>query len=269
MSDHFLREHLRSVPMHRVILRAIECKLYAQFQFAGPILDVGCGDGHFAQVLFSTPLDFGIDPSSLSLAEAAERNAYRRLAVASACDIPFPDSSFNTVISNCVVEHIPEIKTALGEINRVLVPGGSFALTVPSHRFADFLLGSGLLRRLGLGTLGDAYGRWFDSISRHHHRFSREGWSEMLEEAGFGVVSSSYYMSERAMHFFDLSHYFSAPSLITRKLIGRWVLFPNKTSFLPLEKWLDRFYNEPEPEVGAYVFFLCRKQGKKQAMGSS
>ena len=48
-----------------------------------------------------------------------------------ALTLPFPDASFDRVIAAEVMEHIPEDRTALGELVRVLRPGGTIAITVP------------------------------------------------------------------------------------------------------------------------------------------
>src|SRR6202008_3156894 len=45
--------------------------------------------------------------------------------------LPSPDATFDRVIAAEVMEHIPEDRTALGELVRVLRPGGSIAITVP------------------------------------------------------------------------------------------------------------------------------------------
>jgi SAM-dependent methyltransferase len=46
--------------------------------------------------------------------------------------LPFPDASFDVVITSEVLEHIQDDVTAIAEMVRVLVPGGRFAATVPA-----------------------------------------------------------------------------------------------------------------------------------------
>jgi SAM-dependent methyltransferase len=46
--------------------------------------------------------------------------------------LPFPDSSFDVVITSEVLEHIQDDITAITEMVRVLKPGGRFAATVPA-----------------------------------------------------------------------------------------------------------------------------------------
>jgi SAM-dependent methyltransferase len=49
-----------------------------------------------------------------------------------ACRLPFPDATFDVVITSEVLEHIQDDVSALAEMVRVLKPGGRFAATVPA-----------------------------------------------------------------------------------------------------------------------------------------
>jgi len=258
----YLQLHLRSVPAFRALLRAVECRLFAGLDLAAPILDLGCGDGHFASLLFPVPLAVGLDPSPEAVAEAAGRCSHKGLMIASGTAIPCADECFATVLSNCVLEHVPDVDRALGEVWRVLTPGGTFVFTVPSEHFGEFLLGSTLLRRLGVRQLARAYQRWFNGLSRHHHLYGPQVWQEKLARKGFEVVKWRYYFSEAAMHAFDLAHYYSLPSLLTKKLLGRWVLWPRGLHLVLLERWLRRYYEEDAPNAGGYLFFVCRKESR-------
>lgn len=45
--------------------------------------------------------------------------------------LPFPDNTFSAVIASHVLEHIPDDRTAIGELSRVLRPDGIAVLPVP------------------------------------------------------------------------------------------------------------------------------------------
>ncbi|MEJ5199065.1 MAG: class I SAM-dependent methyltransferase [Anaerolineae bacterium] len=255
----YLAEQLKDMAPHRALLRAVECKFMGRVPLVPPVLDIGCGDGHFASIAYGQlPLDVGIDVFARDLYEAARRpGVYRRVMFASATALPFADASFNTVVSNCVIEHIPDNAAVLREIARVLRPGGVFATTSPSEHFEEYLLGATIFRRLGLKGLAQAYGRFFDRISHHHHVYPPEEWRRRLSAAGFVVEEQTYYFSPAAHRRFDLSHYLGVPNLITKRLLGRWMLFDWQRKLFA--RWLRPYYEEPLPAAGAYQFVRCRK----------
>jgi len=267
--DDFLWLHLKDLPAFRALLRAVEARFYQDLlPLQEPVLDVGCGDGHFASVAFPRPLAAGIDPAGGVLGEAQERGAYRVLARSQGDALPFADGCFATVISNSVLEHIPAVEPVLAEIARVLcspqgeagADGGRFIFCVPSDHFTELLFFTQLFRRLKLEGAARAYERYFNHISRHHHCDGEDVWQVRLEASGLQLVDSFYYFSARALHALDLGHYFGLPSLIAKKILGRWVLAPTRWNLALTERWLRPPFEEPQPAVGAYLFFVARKR---------
>ncbi|MEO6652964.1 MAG: class I SAM-dependent methyltransferase [Ilumatobacteraceae bacterium] len=257
-STDYLTRQLATMAPHRAILRAVECRLMGAIELAGPVLDIGIGDGHFASIAYDQPIDVGIDVRSDELVEAFGRGptVYRSVVRTDATSLPFADGAFATVISNCVIEHIPDNAAVLSEIGRVLRPGGTFATTLPSEHFGEFLLGATVLRRVRARRAADAYGRFFNRISYHHHVEPPSVWHDRLGAAGLVVVDHQYYFSARAHRRFDLCHYLGVPNLIARKLTGRWVL--GRLMARPFEWWLRPYYEEPLPQpTGAYQFVRC------------
>ena len=255
----YLAEQLQDMAPHRAILRAVECKFMNRVSLAPPILDIGCGDGHFASIAYDgLPIDVGIDVMARDLPEAGRRpGVYCAVSFASATCLPFADGSFNTVVSNCVVEHIPDLTAVLSEVARVLRPAGTFATTLPSEHYPEFLFGSTMFRKAGLAGLGLAYGDFFNRISHHYHVYPPAVWHEKLSAAGLAVVEQQYYFSAAAHRRFDLSHYLGVPNLVSKRLFGHWVLFPGQMK--PFERWLRPYYDEPLPAEGAYQFVRCRR----------
>jgi SAM-dependent methyltransferase len=46
--------------------------------------------------------------------------------------LPFPDDTFDRIVCSEVLEHIPDLETAISELHRVLKPSGTMAVTVPT-----------------------------------------------------------------------------------------------------------------------------------------
>lgn len=255
----YLIEHLCTVPAFRALLRSIEARMIASLDLPRPILDLGCGDGQFAQMTFTEPLDVGIDPWAQQVDEARTRNMYRELHVMDSNRMTFADGTFATVLSNSVLEHIPDIDATLRETHRVLKPGGLFVFTTPNQYYAEYMFFSTLFRRLGLKSLADGYGAYFNRIAHHYRTDSEAVWTERLERFGFRVRTCTTYFSRQASHVFDLAHYYSAPTILFKKFFGRWVIAPWRVNFVLIEPLFRRFYNEPPAKDGASLLFVCER----------
>lgn len=254
-----LARHLSRVPAHRALIRALEHRLFARETVTNPVLDIGCGDGHFAAVVFPGGIDVGIDVAESIVREARRNGPYVCVNVASAVKLPYPDGTFRTVISNCVVEHIPDIESVVREVTRVLTPGGRFIFTVPNDRFTGMLFTVRMLARMGFGGLATRYGRWWNRRAEHHHLDAPEVWILRLANSGLTLETSTSYMSPGATRVFELAHYFALPSLASRWLTGRWVLRPGSIQSSSAYRWLKQYAEEPWPSAGSCSFFIARK----------
>jgi SAM-dependent methyltransferase len=259
-TEEILRAHLREMPFHRVIMRSIEARILSEVAFPRPILDIGCGDGHFGSVIFPDGADVGLDPGVPDLAEAKARGVYRLLVGADSGQMPFPDGHFASVVSNCVFEHIPNIDATVAEIARVLRPGGVFACTVIGEHFSEFLTDERAWRRLGLAGAHRAYLEWFNKKSVHFHFDSPDVWKRRFERVGLDVRRWRYYLSPAAARSFHRSHYVSLPHLVAKRLTGSWVPLPSLTDN---RFWVGRFsrwVDEPEPKAGSCIAFVCTRR---------
>jgi ubiquinone/menaquinone biosynthesis C-methylase UbiE len=267
-SKDYLWLQLRELPYFRGLMRAVEASFYSQVDLPGPILDVGCGDGHFVTTAFDQPIDVGMDPWRAPLGEAALRGGYHLLVQADGENMPFPDNSFGSAFSNSVLEHIPHLESVLAEVRRVLKPGAPFVFCGPNHNFLASLSIGRFLDRLGLRTIGDAYRAFFNRISRHYHSDSPEVWQARLKQAGFAVERWWHYYPPQALHVTEWGHYFGLPSLLSKKLTGRWILSPTPWNLVLTESYTRRYYQEAvravfEPcEHGVCTFYITRKVEK-------
>ena len=259
MAEDLLWRHLRDLPAFRALLRATEARFYVDLPLEGPVLDLGCGDGHFGAVALPRSPDVGLDPWAGPLREARRRGGYRLLVRAEGGRIPFPDGSFATVVSNSVLEHIPRLEPVLAEVARVLRPGGAFYFSVPGPNFLPFLSVGRALDRAGLRPMGDAYRAFFNRVARHHHCDGPEVWEARLAAVGLRVVRSWPYFSRRALVALEWGHYLGFPSLVAKWLTGRWVVCRSRANLWLTERLVRPLFEEPLPREGACWFFVAEK----------
>src|SRR3954454_12133620 len=85
----------------------------------------------------------GVDIADEMVALARRRHGAISFRRADAEELPFPDGSFDVLVGNLVINHLPHPERAVGEFARVLARGGAMALStwdVPEHtRFLGIL----------------------------------------------------------------------------------------------------------------------------------
>lgn len=259
-SPDFFGQYLDQRPAFFAPLRAVEARLMSRARpTEAPALDLGCGDGFFSSLVAGSAFVAGIDPDFKALRSAPCLGVHRIRVAAEAGRLPFRTGHFATIMTNSVLEHIEDLDAALGEASRVLRPGGRVLITTPSHRFGDMLLGTTVLRRLGLIRLSRAYGAWFNGHSRHFHTDGHEVWIPRLAGHGLVVRQWHYYFPAEALHAFDLAHYASLDRLISFRLTGRWDAFQVPALRRLLDRWLRRYDVVDAVEDGAYLFLEAEK----------
>jgi ubiquinone/menaquinone biosynthesis C-methylase UbiE len=104
----------------------------------GDVVEVGFGTGlNVAYYPTAVSKVFAVEPSRLCMRLAAERIARSdvpvELAGLTGERLDLPSDSFDAVLSTWTLCTIPGIEQALGEIRRVLIPGGQFHFVEHGH----------------------------------------------------------------------------------------------------------------------------------------
>lgn len=171
--------------------RAAEIAALREVAYEPPVLDLGCGDGLVTSFVLPH-VEIGLDPAGGTLERAETRSIYGRLIARTAEEMPVPDGSIGTVLSNSVLEHLPRLDDALRAVGRVLRPGGTLVFTTPTSAFA---------RQLALPL--DRYAAWRNRQLVHLNLLSPRNWTERLAQAGLEVVEVRPYLRPSLARLWD------------------------------------------------------------------
>jgi ubiquinone/menaquinone biosynthesis C-methylase UbiE len=146
------------------------------------VLDIGCGEGHFAAALLRTgaavvAADVAAEP--LSRARSRHPSLDLRLVDPEA-PLPLEDASFDVVWAGETIEHIADTAQSLSELRRVLCSGGTLLISTPDH---------GPLSRLWIGLSRAAFEARFDPRADHLRFYTRQLLAAMLTDFGFADVA--------------------------------------------------------------------------------
>jgi SAM-dependent methyltransferase len=114
------------------------------------VLDIACGPGFVtAAAAVRRACVRGLDFSAAMLTEARARHPALPFDQGDAEALPYDGGTFDAVVSNFGIHHVPRPALALREAHRVLRPGGRFAFTVwaaPSENIGWKLLFDAIAR---------------------------------------------------------------------------------------------------------------------------
>ncbi len=207
--ERMILEHYHSSPEDYVIyvMHIATYNFAEQFAKDKRVLDYGCGSGYgSARMAKVAKHVHAVDVAEDAIAYAQQH--YERSNLTFQCispdsQLPFPDQSFDTVLSFQVFEHIEKAELYLAEIRRVLTVGGSLILVTPD-------------RSTRLLPLQRPWNRW------HIHEYSARALSAVLGKFFSGVQMQS--MSGRKdVIAIELNR--------CRKL--KWITLPFTLPFIP------------------------------------
>jgi SAM-dependent methyltransferase len=131
-------DHEASAPWHELVkeyLRSVPAS-------AADMLEIGCGRGEFSAWLAchlprggrSVAADFSATALRRARQTLSDRAIHRvSCSMADIQALPFRNETFDLVVSCETVEHVTDPARAIGELARVLRPGGRLVLTTPNY----------------------------------------------------------------------------------------------------------------------------------------
>ena len=170
---------VRSVVAHLPMVHDIAGSgvMWLHARHRGRLLDVGCGTGVIARTLHDLGWDVhGVEPDPEAAAIARRHLGSERVAIGTLDTVDLPTTSFDVIIAQQVIEHMPNPLAFLSQAHRLLRPGGRIVLTTPNTR--------SVCHRL--------FGRNWRELDppRHLHLFSQRDLSMCARQAGLVVETS-------------------------------------------------------------------------------
>lgn len=198
------------------------------------VLEVGCGMGTHAALLARN----GARLTAIDLTERAVETTRRRFEIfglagrierADAEQMPFPDASFDVVWSWGVIHHSSRFEACLGEIARVLRPGGRLMLMVYYRPSLVYYVNCGLIRGVLLGQLlrKPLHQIYVDSSDGFYARVFDRGELTGLLSPAFGDVDLNVVGLKAELFPIPRTGFKEAleratPDAVAGALLGRW-----------------------------------------------
>lgn len=178
------------IPASAELLRA------ADFREGDRVLDVGCGTGLIARraaaAVGTTGAVAGIDlaPDMIEVAKTVPTEGVPvDWHVGDATDLPFPDGSFDVVVSQMALMFVQDRRAALREIRRVLTGGGRVALNAPGAIQPPLAL----MEEAIVAHISPDLAGFVRMVFSMHDPAEHDA---LLDEAGFADVATRTYTAE-------------------------------------------------------------------------
>ena len=179
-----------------------------------------------------------------------------RFEVASIYELPFPDESFDAVFAHTVLQHLGEPKRALGEIHRVMKPGGVVGLRESDSGGLVFAPHSPILEdavelyeKFWVSNGGDPY-----FARRHREVLRTAGFTGIIASASTDCDGNPKETQRRASHF---SNAYRASGFVDRVIEQEWA------SRETLEKMSAAWKEWGEHPDAYWAIVMCEAVGWK------
>jgi ubiquinone/menaquinone biosynthesis C-methylase UbiE len=157
----------------------------------GEVLDYGCGYGDVSYAVSATHAVRGVDVDPVRVAFAAQEYAPIPFQVCDKHTVPFPEATFDVVLSSVVIQFVEDPVAYLEEVKRVLRPGGYLLLICRQRP----LIRLALRRALGRGPVSEL--TWVGPDGQ-----SQQVWLPAIPEFE-DFVTQQGFQALRKDHFYD------------------------------------------------------------------
>lgn len=257
-SKYYLERFLKIAPLSHALWRAVEAMSFDQVKLKSPVLDLGCGWGEFAGVVFNQ-MEMGIDINDEELEKAKEGKQYKKLQWADARKLPFKNNSYGSIVSVSVMEHIDKCEKVISEVHRVLKKGGLFVFSVPTPVLKDNLLGIKVARTLGLKNLEKKYWDLHCRAFKHVNLKPASWWIEKLKKNGFEMETMEGSLSPTILRMHEVFLISAFPSQFGKLFFGKRLIMSAGVRSKVLPIFFTRFVKlDKESQIN--MFFVAKKK---------
>jgi SAM-dependent methyltransferase len=194
--------------------RAAEVAALREQQFERPVLDLGCGDGLVTSMVLPH-VEVGVDPDARALARH-RKPIYEQILPCRIEEAGLAEGTFATVVSNSVLEHVPQIETVLQTAGRLLRPGGRLIFTTPTDAFSRWLA-------LPIAR----YAAWRNQGYGHLNLWPASYWARLLQQVGLQVEVVRPLLRHALVTAWDVLDVAQRPVVSGKPIAGRlWRRMP-------------------------------------------
>jgi SAM-dependent methyltransferase len=175
----------------RAVMWAKRARRLETFARGGRVLDVGAGTGAFLHTLAQSG-HWHLDGTEIS-AQAVELASLHygiTLRHGALADFDLPGQSYDVITLWHVLEHVPNVRTTLKEVARLLAPGGMAVIAVPNESLAvrlPLVMARRMVRQSRQADLRRMMGAPVPGEEIHLHHFSRGTLMQAAHRAGLAV----------------------------------------------------------------------------------
>lgn len=223
--DNILKSYWK-YSLYGLMFKIEEGYYYSGLELKSPSLEIGTGDCITSNIFFNgKKIDIASDAAwrafDFADAKSSKTSILRIFNNFIAFDvgaIPFKKSSIKDIVMVHIVDHIPDLDSALNEMSRVLQDGGNLYFSGFSDHWRR-LLGAKQQQKMPI---------YYDY---HYNLFNHDEWDTILREKGFRQMNHGYFLTGKMARFY---------------YIASLLYFAKRDGLKCFERWqhLDKWYEE-------------------------